>query len=341
MTARRELKRVLDEMEPRLAEAFVEATKTVKDGASMKAISEAISIGDLARAVRLAGTVNLAETFKGVGIAPGKPVIQDILLDTFREGGTAGMRQMPLAAGVRASLDLTNPEAVRYLQEHLPTLIQGVGEETQRAVRAAVLRGFDEGRPPIQIAREIRESIGLTEKQAEAVGNFRRQLETGELGGGTRPWATRTAEGEYVPGRRLSATEQAQARAIMQSEAKPDPAKVNALVERYQESLINRRAQDIARTEVHRAFTEGQDELWRQATEQELLPKTTRRIWIVTGDERLRPDHAAMPELNEGGVLLGQPFVRPGGGTVTGPGQSGDPAFDINCRCTTALEFDE
>lgn len=325
--AERDLDAALRTFEPRVARAFRAAVAAVRSAASLRAISMAIEAGDLERAVNLVGAVELANRLRGEGLEPGERSAVDEIVAVMQAGAAAGMRQMPREMGLRATLDLTNPEAVRYLQTHIPTLIREVNRETMEAARDAVLRGMTEGRPAPKIAREVRDSIGLTRSQALAVSNFRRQLETGEMGSGKAPWD-----------RRLSAAERAQARSIFSAGGASGP-QVDALAERYYESLVNRRAKNIARTEVHRAFAEGQEELWRQAVQQGLLiPELTRRVWIVTPDDRLRPSHAAIPGMNPGGVPLGQPFDTPFGPVMS----PGDPHPElINCRCTVALEIDE
>jgi len=330
-TARNELDRVLRRFEPRVARAFLAAVRGVSDQATLAALSRAIEQGNLDEAIRLAGPDRLAERLQGVGLEPGQPSFKDEIIASFREGGVAGQRQLPREAALAATLDITNPEAVNFLRETVPGLIREISDETREAVRQAALRGFEEGRPARMMAREIRESVGLTQAQSRAVGNFRRQLESGTMGNGKPPWM-----------RRLSATEQAQARSMFRAAASGslvDRARIDAITERYHQSLLNRRARTIARTETTRAFGEGQQELWRQAEMEGLIDRTkTRRIWLVTPDERLRPDHAAVPGMNLKGVGLDEPFDTPIG-PVMGPRQSGNPAFDVACRCTEALEF--
>jgi len=326
--AAKDLANVTRKLEGRLAAAFTEAVREMRSEVKLRALSRAIEAGNLAEALDIVGAEAIAARMRGRGLKPGVPSLVDRIVEAFREGGAAGMRQLPPRASLLATLDLTNPEAVRYLSENVPVLIREVTIETQQAVQSSLLRGFNEGRPAIQIAREVRGSVGLTEAQARAIGNFRRQLETGEMGIGQAPWD-----------RRLSATERAQSRSIYRAGGERS-ARVDALVERYEQSLVNRRARNIARTEVTRAFGEGQDELWRQATEQELIdPTRTREGWLVAWDERLRKQHRAVPRMNPNGVSLGGMFDTPIG-PVRGPRTSGVPAFDVNCRCTKYLMFD-
>ena len=135
--------------------------------------------------------------------------------------------------------------------------------------------------------------------------------------------------------RRFSATEQAQIRSHMKGNIILDQKKIDQMVDRYYDSLANKRANDIARTESLNAVNNGQLELWRQGVEQGVLDnRTTRKIWLVTRDDKLRPSHAAIPVMNPKGVPITGFFATP-----FGPVQSpGDAVTDlINCRCALAL----
>jgi hypothetical protein len=81
-----------------------------------------------------------------------------------------------------------------------------------------------------------------------------------------------------------------------------------------------------------RASHHGQHESWKQATRQGVLPATARRVWIVTPDARLRPEHAAIPRMNPDGVGLDEPFRTPDGDFL-------NPPIDPNCRCGVGLIF--
>jgi len=316
-------------LEPRVASAFLAAIKNIKSTVTLASLARAIERGDIEDVLAILGVRELAKRMAGAGLEPGATTFQNEIIESFRRGGAAGMSQLPRRAALQASLDLTNPEAVRYLSLNLPTSIREITDETVRAVQQSLMRGFNEGRPAAKIAREIRGVVGLTEAQAGAVGNFRHQLETGDMGTMTAPWD-----------RRLSATERAQARRIFTSGGARG-GQTDALVARYEQSLINRRAKNIARTEVTRAFGAGQAELWGQAEEQGLLAGAkTRRHWLVTRDERSRKQHRAVPGMNPDGVGLHEPFQTPIG-PVDQPRESGDAGFDINCRCTVYLEIED
>ena len=93
-----------------------------------------------------------------------------------------------------------------------------------------------------------------------------------------------------------------------------------------------RRAETIARTEAMRSSNFAEHEA------QAMSGVVEAREWIATPDDRAREDHLA---INGQVRKLDEPFEFPDGTPVMFPGDSGDPAQDINCRCTTAAHFDE
>lgn len=90
----------------------------------------------------------------------------------------------------------------------------------------------------------------------------------------------------------------------------------------------------IARTEGQRAAVLGQI---AQADKSEELGITINRIWDATLDGSTRPEHQAMDGRKAGKDGMFDTPVGP----VAGPLQSGDPAFDINCRCRMREEIEE
>lgn len=317
--------------DPKVARSFAAAVAGVRANIKGRELLDALAAGDRERAISIVDAASLADRLRGGGLEPGIPSFVEQLTGAMRAGAVMGAKQLPPDIGrAVGSLDLTNPRALEFLESYLPEKIREVTDGTRRAVEAAVQRGFDEGYHPSKMAREIRDVVGLTEKQSVAVENFRRQLEEGTaIGTGTEP-----------KDRRLSAVERSQAQSIFVHGGERS-ARVNALVDTYHQRLVNRRAKNIARTETHRAQVEGQLSLWSQAADQGLLdPQETRTIWIVTPDERLRDDHARVPFDNPDGVPLGG-YFQTVVGPVKAPGTSGDPGFDVNCRCTPGLTFSE
>lgn len=212
------------------------------------------------------------------------------------------------------SFDLTDPLVVAAAERHAGQLISAVTEETVRAVRTVIVDGIREGIPPREQARQIMRLVGLTERDTRAVDALWRRM----LEDGVRQ-------------------EQADSRAA-----------------RYADRLLRRRAENIARTEIIRASTEGTRQGWEAAGDAGLLdPNMARIVWIVTKDDRLCGQCAVMAGQTIGfqgkftttteatGDLSGNP-----GGTAryTGPTRPlreavtvEGPPLHPSCRCAIGL----
>lgn len=92
----------------------------------------------------------------------------------------------------------------------------------------------------------------------------------------------------------------------------------------------------IARTEAHRAQVEGTKAAYEKSDE---LGVEGRWIWVATLDGRTRTSHRSL-DGKEATMRDGEHYWRLGNMWTPGPGLSGDPAEDINCRCTIRYEVD-
>jgi SPP1 gp7 family putative phage head morphogenesis protein len=91
----------------------------------------------------------------------------------------------------------------------------------------------------------------------------------------------------------------------------------------------------IARTEAHRAQIEGTLETYNDAED---LGVEIQRIWVASLDDRTRDSHAAL-DGEPAEERDGEYMWNVGGTWAEGPGLTGDPAEDINCRCTVREEI--
>lgn len=214
-------------------------------------------------------------------------VITEQVRDVVEHTAKASIQRLPPRVGLALRFDLLNPRAVEWVRSHSAELVRQVSDETKIAIRRVIERAFLEEMPPEEAARHIRSLVGLTERQATAVDNLRRRL---------------IEEGR-------------------------SPKRVQAMTETYTRRLIRERARNIARTEMIRASSAGQQEVWRQAADQGLIdPTTARREWIVTPDDRLCPVCAPLDGKTVG---LDEEFA---------PGVL-HPPLHPSCRCATALKF--
>src|SRR5262249_26684310 len=87
------------------------------------------------------------------------------------------------ALGAELKFDLLSPRAVAWVQRQAGTLIKEISDGQQQAIRDLLTRSWTEGMPPAATARLLRQVVGLTTRQAQAVMNYRQRL----LSDGTDP----------------------------------------------------------------------------------------------------------------------------------------------------------
>lgn len=315
-----------------LRDSFFVALGETKDRYELTAMQEALEARNIHAAIKASHVDDLELLLQGIGIDQGELVFSDEVINTFNDGAGLAATLLPALKQKEIVYNPLADRTVRFLRSNGAILVREITDSTRRGVNRAIVRGFETGVSPRKQAREIRSLVGLTTSQTNAVINFRLQLEQRLNSPKDQFGNTRTMS--PAASRRLSAVEQAQVRSHMKNNTF-DQAKIDQMVNRYTESLQNKRANDIARTEALNAVNNGQLELWKQGLEQGVLdPKTTKKKWVVTRDDKLRKDHAAIPIMNPKGVAINSFFTTPFGPVMS----PGDPLTDlINCRCGLVL----
>lgn len=221
--------------------------------------------------------------------------------------------------GLALAFDLLNPETIAWLSTYVMYLIQQVSDETRRAIADVVMNAFQYGGHPYEQARTIRNMIGLTQSQSQAVANFRRMLENEPLAALTRD----------LRDHRFDATLQQ----VGRMKGQLSKEQIDKMSQRYYERYLKYRAEMIARTETIRAARMGQEATWRQAIAQGLLPQGMKRKWVVTYDDRLCAACKSIPRLNPEGRGMDEQFMSDIG-TVDGP------PLHPHCRCAVVRKVD-
>lgn len=150
-------------------------------------------------------------------------------------------------SGIRMNLQMTDPYMIEAARRNAATLLANVSTETQKAVRSIIARSFEEGLRPRDAAKMIRSVVGLTDRQARSVFEYRSRL---------------IADG-YTD------------------------VQATAAAEKMADRLLTYRAKTIARTETIAAATAGQLASWRAAQQRGLISTSARKVWITTADDRL------------------------------------------------------
>jgi hypothetical protein len=222
--------------------------------------------------------------------------------------------------------DQMNARAVSRAQANRYELVREITEEQRAVVRRVVADGMRTGANPRVRARDLHDSIGLTEKQSVFVRNYRSALEDGD-------WSNALGR-ELRDGRSDKLI-----RRLRRDNGTLAPAQVDSMVERYRKNWIGFRAETIARTEALRAAHEGHDEAMRQAIERgDLEAGELVETWHSRRrGPRARDQHQAMDERS---VPFGTDFVLPDGTRMRGPGDPrGGAKHNANCGCAKSTSY--
>ncbi len=168
------------------------------------------------------------------------------LRNIARQAMSGGGRVTAKAVGLEGAFNVTNPRAIAYARTLSAENIVGISRTVRRTIRDIIADGIEEGSTPAEVARRIKNEIGLTPQYAGAVKNYRKKL--------------------IANGRSAS--------------------EANRLAQKYAERLLKKRAQTIARTEIAIATNAGQHEFWRQMKDSGSIPPTAMRMWITAKDEK-------------------------------------------------------
>lgn len=159
--------------------------------------------------------------------------------ELFNELVAAGQRvKLPAMekATVQFRFDAERPEAARWAEKEAGNLIRGVVQEQVTVVRDYVSRASMGEFTSRQVARGLRDVIGLTSQQTQWVENFRnKRIEELMLQG-------RTFDQAYEQSERAT--------------------------NRYHDRVHRRRTETIARTEILRAANEGRNAAWQQGVDE-------------------------------------------------------------------------
>ncbi len=144
-------------------------------------------------------------------------------------------------ATVITSFSARLPFAEQAADQHAAEMVTAITAETRDALRVLVRRAIAEGIPPRDLARLVRDVVGLSTPQALAALAYRESLTSVGL----------------------------------------SPDLVETRTARYAAKLRRQRAVMIARTEVMRALNAGQDAGWAHAQQAGLLGPSARRVWMT------------------------------------------------------------
>ena len=303
-------------MEAGLRAAFLDAVDQIKGTISLDKLAEAVRAGDENGALAvLALDKGFADALRGVGLEAGVRSFRDAVQATYAAGAKAAIAALPSKVSTELSFNMMSKEAQAFLETYDFALIQQITDSSREAIRQTILRAFKEGGNPIEQARSIRDVIGLTARQEQAVANFHDALEQGNL---RQAMDRALRDGRYD--RTLLGN--------IKNGTPLDQAQVDKMTARYKERYLKYRSETIARTESIRASSAGRREAWSQSEKQGLFKgRDVTRVWIVSGDSATCSECDALDGETAG---LDEEFA---------PGIVDPPDPHPDCRCVVTLRL--
>ena len=329
-----QLKNLIEKQRPNVARAFKLAIRDITSRVVLNRIVQALRRGDIDAAVDAIG----------VSRAAFSPLMQSVN-GIYGSAGSATMAntvwQLPTGR-IKFRFDLANTRASDFLVGYSSNLVTRVSDDTRDALRLTIQSGYDQGRGPLDIARDIAGRvgangrrtggiIGLNEQQAGYVQSMRMRLASGD------PSEMRKVLDMTRRDRRLDGIVM---RAINEGRA-VSASDIDRITGRYSDRLLALRAETIARTETAGAVEAARYDAFQQGLDEGNIPDwAVEKTWLHGGGRKdPRDDHVAF----SGTVVQGlnTPFVLPDGTQMLYPH---DPSLGAgakhiaNCTCRARME---
>jgi len=307
----RDMATLLDLVERHLGGQWVDLVEWLRERNALEDIEQRLARGDyrgVIQAVDDAALKFAAETHAAY----------------VQSGQTAAqwLDDQPALADSLVRFDQTSPEVLRAAQQNQLEWVRDLTTETRQVVNQVLVDGTQRSANPREIARDLRDSIGLTPQQEQAVRSYRQALEQ-------QDWSNALGR-ELSSGhsdRTIAAARDAD-RALTQNQ-------IDLAVERYRQAQVSARAEAIARTETLRNVHAGVTAAFDQAISRgDIDADELEKEWIHAGGGRFsRPDHVAL----DGTTVGYRETFEVGGARMKYPGDpAGGPDQTVNCRCTFA-----
>ena len=205
-------------------------------------------------------------------------------------------------------------KAALALQDLRNSLAQAITMTAKQVIQQTILAGFRSGADPARMAMMLRQVIGLDARSAQAVQNYRRLLEQGDLTALSR--ALRDGRFDDL------------VREAARGGSPLTQGQIDTMVQAYADRLLDNRATTIARTEAMQAAVSGIRDAHVQAVNSgRLFNNEVKRFWLTAHDELVCPICTSVPVMNEDGVRVNEDYK-----SVAGPIEA--PLAHPRCRCS-------
>lgn len=307
-----EIDRIVARQAKKLSRAFVIAVKEIRNATDLAKLEKLLLAGKFEEALEY--LVKLGRSMSAASAS------------AITDAATSAQTWLNTGAYLDAAVSFSaiNSRAVRAFELNDLRLIKQFNEEQLAATRQAIARGIRDGINPREMARDFRQSIGLTKRQEAAVDNYRRMLNALDSEALTRQLATKTDLNTL--------------RAAIKANRPLTPSQADKMVDRYNTRYIAYRAEVIGRTEALRSAHQGTELMFQQLVDDGNVGKEELfRSWVTGADERVRPSHVFMNGQIRG---IGEQFLSGKGNYLNYPGDPDAPGEEtIQCRCSLTMRL--
>lgn len=346
MARRPTLLDMVDRLEPRVRDAFLQSVGRITAQVQVRALEDAISRGDVNAVIEM---LDLDRSY----FAP----LDRAFRESYEEAGEWALEELRRqgkrqGVEVRGYFDGRSPRIEEYLAEQSSRLItgpEGLIEDARASVRAILAADNAVGTAPRTSALNIvgRLNRATGKREGGVIGllssdaNMSVEMERGLIAGDRDQMRRylRSVEGsrnhrDAVGTRRVRL-------ALEKGEAVP-AREARAIANRWRAQRLRLRGETIARTELIGAAHHAQDEGIRQLIDSgKARPDAVTRTWDASEDSATRPSHREL----DGETVTGADgvFTTINGARLRFPGDTGlgAPASEvINCRCVLRTRVD-
>lgn len=300
----RAVHRAADNNAARFADPFIASVNNLRRRVTLAQLEESVRAGTPTRElVEAIDRVRVAKIAADPADLATKVYAETIVESVIGQAAYVESVFGTRGAAIVGRFNIVSPFVLRAAEELGANLIREVGDETKSAVRRIIFNATRDGVPPREAAKQIKDIIGLTTRQALAVN----RLEQGLLEQGA------------------------------------SPAFARARGRRYSEQLLRDRAENIARTETMRAANRGQQLLWSEMADAGVIGQDFGQRWLVTPDDRLCPRCAPMNgKVVQLGYLFRETErgVLPSKRQPVAGASVESPPLHPRCRCTLVFDDD-
>lgn len=215
--------------------------------------------------------------------------------------------------------DTTNHWAAARMSSNSLRMVRELSDEQRDTIRQVLRDATAQGLSPLESARMMRGSIGLTKAQQTYVANYRQSLVDGSVRALDYELRDRRYDG---PAGRGDMTD----------------AQIDRAVSAYQGRLLDYRARTIARTESLRAVHMGTSDLWRKAVNDGSVDgDAVSRTWRTAHDTHVRDSHRGMDGQQR---AIDEAFETDDGVELMYPGDPDAPIEEtVQCRCAVVTRL--